>query len=95
MHWTGVTEQLIAQKIPGCTETCPLEKFLQLTKDVIPDDNEYECSASDKESERRNKLFYEGQGVAFSSSDSVKLVLGCWQMSFTIAIVYLFNKMHS
>ncbi|KAK0095347.1 hypothetical protein PV326_008627 [Microctonus aethiopoides] len=34
--WTGVTEQLINQRIPGCNELCPLEQFLKILSDVIP-----------------------------------------------------------
>lgn len=45
--WTGVTEQLIIQTIPGCTELCPFVKFLDIIKDVLPNDDEYYC--------RRNK----------------------------------------
>ncbi|KAL0125246.1 hypothetical protein PUN28_004407 [Cardiocondyla obscurior] len=41
--WTGVTEQLIVQTIPGCAETCPFEKFLDIVKDVLPNDDEYYC----------------------------------------------------
>ncbi|KAL6448953.1 hypothetical protein ACFW04_000589 [Cataglyphis niger] len=46
--WTGVTEQLIIQTIPGCTELCPFEKFLDIVKDVLPNDDEYYCRRSDK-----------------------------------------------
>jgi len=45
--WTGVTEQLLTQTIPGCTELCPFAKFLDIVKDVLPNDDEYHC--------RRNK----------------------------------------
>ncbi|GAB1861179.1 Venom acid phosphatase Acph-1 [Camponotus japonicus] len=45
--WTGVTKQLIIQTIPGCTELCPFVKFLDIIKDVLPNDDEYYC--------RRNK----------------------------------------
>lgn len=38
--WTGVTEQLINQRIPGCNELCPLEQFLNILSDVIPNVDE-------------------------------------------------------
>ncbi|XP_011881184.1 PREDICTED: venom acid phosphatase Acph-1-like isoform X2 [Vollenhovia emeryi] len=41
--WTGVTEQLIVQTIPGCAEMCPFEDFLDIVKDVLPSDDEYYC----------------------------------------------------
>lgn len=41
--WTGVTEELIIQTIPGCTELCPFVKFLNIVKDVLPNDDEYSC----------------------------------------------------
>lgn len=31
--------------IPGCSPACPLKKFVELTKDVIPDDWKVECHA--------------------------------------------------
>ncbi|KZC05263.1 Venom acid phosphatase Acph-1, partial [Dufourea novaeangliae] len=42
--WTGVSEQLIIQTIPGCTELCPFEQFLNIVKDVLPNDEEYSCN---------------------------------------------------
>lgn len=45
--WTGVTEQLIVQTIPGCSEMCPFEDLLDIIKDILPNDDEYYC--------RRNK----------------------------------------
>ncbi|XP_046419850.1 venom acid phosphatase Acph-1-like [Neodiprion fabricii] len=41
LHYTGVTEKLITQTIPGCSEVCPLDEFLKLLRDVIPDQTEY------------------------------------------------------
>ncbi|EFN76082.1 venom acid phosphatase Acph-1 [Harpegnathos saltator] len=41
--WTGVTEQVIVQTIPGCAELCPLEEFLNIVKDILPNDEEYYC----------------------------------------------------
>ncbi|XP_012269189.2 venom acid phosphatase Acph-1-like [Athalia rosae] len=53
--WTGVTERLITQSIPGCNELCPLDEFLNLLKDVIPSDEEYLCGSEKKNS--GSKLF--------------------------------------
>jgi len=41
--WTGVTEQLNVQTIPGCAEMCPFEDFLDIVKDILPNDDEYYC----------------------------------------------------
>lgn len=30
-------------RIPGCEEVCPIEKYLQLTRDLIPSDAELDC----------------------------------------------------
>lgn len=32
--------------LPGCTALCPLNKFINLTKDVIPEDWDRECLVS-------------------------------------------------
>ncbi|TGZ39027.1 Venom acid phosphatase Acph-1 [Temnothorax longispinosus] len=45
--WTGVTEQLIVQTIPGCAEICPFEDFLNIVKDILPSDDEYYCRRED------------------------------------------------
>ncbi|XP_046743489.1 venom acid phosphatase Acph-1-like [Diprion similis] len=45
LHYTGVTEKLITQTIPGCSEVCPLDEFLKLLREVIPDQTEY-CHSS-------------------------------------------------
>ncbi|XP_033330087.2 venom acid phosphatase Acph-1 [Megalopta genalis] len=44
LYWTGVSEQLKIQTMPGCTELCPLDQFLDIVKDVLPSDEEYNCS---------------------------------------------------
>ncbi|CAL7951907.1 unnamed protein product [Xylocopa violacea] len=44
--WTGVSEQLVIQTIPGCAELCPLEDFFAIVKDILPNDEEYYCRPS-------------------------------------------------
>lgn len=61
--WTGVTEQLITLRIPGCEEICPIERYLQITREVIPFDEEMDChwrrlSASKLRSIFREKINY-------------------------------------
>ncbi|XP_076663454.1 venom acid phosphatase Acph-1 [Andrena cerasifolii] len=46
LFWTGVTEQIVIETIPGCTELCPFDQFLDVVKDVMPRDDEYHCSAN-------------------------------------------------
>ncbi|XP_076234090.1 venom acid phosphatase Acph-1 [Calliopsis andreniformis] len=46
--WTGVTEQLSIETIPGCTQVCPFNQFLAIVKDVIPNDEEYHCHNNEK-----------------------------------------------
>ncbi|XP_020285852.1 venom acid phosphatase Acph-1-like [Pseudomyrmex gracilis] len=48
--WTGVTEELIPQKIPGCAEFCPFNEFLAIVKNVLPNDNEYRCLPDEEKS---------------------------------------------
>lgn len=31
--------------LPGCSASCPLEKWLRLTEDVVPEDWEKECAS--------------------------------------------------
>lgn len=33
--------------IPGCTVACPLEKFVEILKPLIPDNLEEECKIDD------------------------------------------------
>ncbi|KAH0568276.1 venom acid phosphatase Acph-1-like [Cotesia glomerata] len=46
--WTGVTEQFVTQTIPGCSEVCPLEKFILLLRDVIATGKEVDCYGLNK-----------------------------------------------
>ncbi|KAK2577299.1 hypothetical protein KPH14_003433 [Odynerus spinipes] len=41
--WTGVTEQLVIQAIPNCSDICPYEEFRRLLKDVIATDEDRLC----------------------------------------------------
>ncbi|XP_012263524.2 venom acid phosphatase Acph-1-like [Athalia rosae] len=41
--WTGVTEQLVTLRLPGCEDICPIERYLQLTRELIPSDEEMDC----------------------------------------------------
>ncbi|EGI59541.1 PREDICTED: venom acid phosphatase Acph-1-like isoform X1 [Acromyrmex echinatior] len=52
--WSGVTEQLKVQKIPGCAEICPFEDFLRIVKDVLPSDDEYYCRWDKTEDLKKN-----------------------------------------
>jgi len=52
--WSGVTEQLKVQTIPGCAEICPFEDFLRIVKDVLPSDDEYYCRRDKTEDLKKN-----------------------------------------
>ncbi|XP_076235062.1 venom acid phosphatase Acph-1 [Calliopsis andreniformis] len=41
--WTGVTEKWITYTLPGCDEVCPVNKYVDLMKDVIPTEEELDC----------------------------------------------------
>ncbi|XP_046492662.1 venom acid phosphatase Acph-1-like [Neodiprion pinetum] len=43
MLWTGVTEQLKTLRLPGCRSICPIEKYLELTREIIPSQEELDC----------------------------------------------------
>ena len=40
LFWNGITEELKAYKIHGCDEICPIEKYLDIVKDLLPSDEE-------------------------------------------------------
>lgn len=40
--WTGITEELIPYKFVDSDETCPIDKYLDIVKEVIP--SEEECN---------------------------------------------------
>ncbi|KAG5325423.1 ACPH1 phosphatase, partial [Acromyrmex heyeri] len=52
--WSGVTEQLKVQKIPGCAEICPFEDFLRIVKELLPNDDEYHCRRDKTEDLKKN-----------------------------------------
>ncbi|XP_043273013.1 venom acid phosphatase Acph-1-like [Venturia canescens] len=84
MLWTGVTRKLIVQKIPGCTEVCAFEEFLEITKDIIPNDKEYGCSDSEE------------QRAIFSSSDSINFsyFYRYWQLNFAFTIALVIDSLN-
>lgn len=41
--WTGVTEELITLRLKNCDEICPIDKYLEIMKDIIPSDDETNC----------------------------------------------------
>ncbi|XP_003700180.1 venom acid phosphatase Acph-1 [Megachile rotundata] len=55
--WTGVSEQLIIETIPGCVELCPFDQFLSIVKDVIPRDDEYYCHPGEKLNKPENSEY--------------------------------------
>ncbi|EZA51681.1 hypothetical protein DMN91_004205 [Ooceraea biroi] len=83
--WTGVTEQLITQTIPGCTELCPFEKFLDIVKDVLPNDDEYYC--------RRNKTIEDIKpNVHHRSSATCVADDRTWRYIYLIALLAFTSK---
>ncbi|XP_017766880.1 PREDICTED: venom acid phosphatase Acph-1-like isoform X3 [Eufriesea mexicana] len=40
LYWSGATEELKVYKIPGNEEICPMEKYLDIVKDVLPTNEE-------------------------------------------------------
>ncbi|XP_031841386.1 venom acid phosphatase Acph-1 [Nomia melanderi] len=67
--WTGVYEQLIIQTIPGCTELCPFDQFLEIVKDVLPTDEEYSCNSNGTINDLRNKAVKES--ICSSAANAV------------------------
>ncbi|XP_012243243.1 venom acid phosphatase Acph-1-like [Bombus impatiens] len=66
LHWTGVSEQLMIETIPGCTELCPLENFFAIVKDVLPSDDEYHCHPTEniKMSSNSEQVYTSGSSLA-------------------------------
>ncbi|XP_015116142.1 venom acid phosphatase Acph-1 [Diachasma alloeum] len=55
--WTGITEHLVSQRIPGCPELCPLDDFLDILREVIPNEKEGNCwSHHDNENQKHRRL---------------------------------------
>ncbi|XP_001605452.1 venom acid phosphatase Acph-1 [Nasonia vitripennis] len=47
-YYLGIPSTLVVQKIPGCEVLCPLDKFLDLLKNVIPSKDELACDKTKK-----------------------------------------------
>ncbi|XP_046813955.1 venom acid phosphatase Acph-1-like [Vespa crabro] len=52
--WTGVTEKLIIQTIPGCNELCPYNEFRLLLNDVIATDEDLLCRQKNHNNNNNN-----------------------------------------
>ncbi|KAK2588038.1 hypothetical protein KPH14_004108 [Odynerus spinipes] len=50
LYYAGIPSQAKEIKLPDCEVLCPLEKFLQLTADVIPTDEDMICDKTKTES---------------------------------------------
>lgn len=44
ISYKNSTNEPVLLTLPGCTSNCPLDKFVEITKDVIPDDWNKECN---------------------------------------------------
>ncbi|XP_011308148.1 venom acid phosphatase Acph-1 [Fopius arisanus] len=58
--WTGITEQLVSQRIPGCPEFCPLDDFLEILRDVIPNEKEGDCWSNHDYQNQKHQRMSEG-----------------------------------
>lgn len=85
--WTGVTEQLITQTIPGCTELCPFEKFLDIVKNVLPNDDEYYCKRNKTTEDVKSNVHYRVSSAAMSVADDKT-----WRYIFLIALFAFTSK---
>ncbi|XP_036144877.1 prostatic acid phosphatase [Monomorium pharaonis] len=47
VSYKNTTEEPIILTLPGCTTLCPLNEFINLTKNVVPEDWEKECLMND------------------------------------------------
>lgn len=47
LYYVGIPSQIKEMKLPGCEVLCPLEKFLQITTDVIPTDQDLICDKTE------------------------------------------------
>ncbi|XP_017753423.1 PREDICTED: venom acid phosphatase Acph-1-like [Eufriesea mexicana] len=63
--WTGVSEQLIIQTVPGCTELCPLNDFIGIVKDVLPSNDEYYCHPTESmgQSSKNEETYSSGSSL--------------------------------
>lgn len=83
--WTGVTEQLIIQTIPGCTELCPFDQFLAIVKNVLPIDEEYRCHDDQKMECPGNKDYIH------SSASNIAAGKTTWYYLMSIILLALFT----
>ncbi|KAG7202134.1 hypothetical protein KM043_015820 [Ampulex compressa] len=80
--WTGVTEQLVTQTVPGCAELCPFDEFLRVVKDVIPNDDEYHC--------RPNKTSGKSEKHVYQDSSAANIAIGrFWPLVLMVVIFTL------
>ncbi|XP_011703039.1 PREDICTED: venom acid phosphatase Acph-1-like isoform X2 [Wasmannia auropunctata] len=83
--WTGVTEQLKVQTIPGCAEICPFEDFLGIVKDILPNDDEYYC--------RREKTMEDFKPNAHHRSSATCIAdFGSWWYIFLTVFLAFTSK---
>ncbi|CAK9816396.1 Venom acid phosphatase Acph-1 [Anthophora quadrimaculata] len=59
LFWSGVTEELKIYKIPGCDEVCPLDKYKDIVKDLIPSEEEVNHKWNYLSKEELYKLYEE------------------------------------
>jgi len=78
--WTGVTEQLNVQTIPGCAEMCPFEDFLDIVKDILPNDDEYYCRR-DKTTELKPNAHHRSSATCIADN-------GFWYIFLTIFLAF-------
>ncbi|XP_032682321.1 venom acid phosphatase Acph-1-like [Odontomachus brunneus] len=83
--WTGVTEQLNIQTIPGCAELCPFEEFLKIVKDVLPNDDEYYCR-KDKTTDELKPNAHHRSSAASVADDRI------WRHIFLVVLLAFTSK---
>ncbi|XP_053971614.1 venom acid phosphatase Acph-1-like [Hylaeus volcanicus] len=82
LYWSGVSEQLKIETIPGCTELCPFEEFLSIVASVRPNDDEYYCQPGQTLEESKKKRL---RGREYICSSATNLALGnTWYYLLTL-----------
>lgn len=46
LYYLGIPSKIIKLQLPGCAELCPLDKYLELTEEVMPSPEELFCDKS-------------------------------------------------
>lgn len=69
--------------LPGCTSNCPLDRFVELTKDLVPDDWHAECNES------------AGPGENFREIITSAYIISLMGFVFSSIIIYLYVKKRS